>query len=122
MTPQELMKNYEEALASQKWRSVDPLMHNDICVTFSSGTFKGKPAVQKAFESNFSSIKDEEYSISNLHWVFLDSKSATCLYCFHWQGLINGQPSSGGGRGTSVLINTNGKWQIITEHLGPHAS
>ncbi len=122
MTPQSVMEKYEEALASQKWGNVDPLLHEDICVTFSSGTFKGKNDVRKAFEHNFSMIKDEEYSISDLHWVYIGSESATCLYCFHWKGIIDGQPSSGGGRGTSVLVNMNGQWQILTEHLGPHAS
>jgi hypothetical protein len=122
MTPQELMQKYERALASQSWSNVDPLMHEDVCVTFSSGTFKGKGEVQKAFEHNFSVIKDEEYSISNLHWAFLGRESATCLYNFYWQGQIKGQLSSGGGRGTSVLVNVDGNWQVLTEHLGPHAS
>ena len=122
MTPQDVMKKYEEALASQKWINVDPLMHNDVCVTFSSGTFKGKTDVQKAFEQTFSIIKDEEYSISDLHWIYIGDESAICLYCFHWKGLINGQLSSGGGRGTSVLVKVSGKWEILTEHLGPHAS
>ena len=122
MTPQDLMEAYEEALSSQKWKNVGPLMHEDICVTFSSGTFKGKDQVRQAFEHNFAVIKDEEYSIENLHWAFVGWESAVCLYSFQWQGLINGQPSSGGGRGTSVLVNVAGKWQIMAEHLGPHAS
>jgi ketosteroid isomerase-like protein len=122
MTPQDLMQAYEEALASQAWKNVDPLMHEDICVTFSSGTFKGKDQVRRAFEHNFSVIKDEEYSIENLHWALVGQESAVCLYSFQWRGLINGQPGSGGGRGTSVLVNVAGRWQIIAEHLGPHAS
>ena len=122
MTPQYLMKKYEEALASQKWSNVDPLMHSNVCVTFSSGTFKGKAEVREAFKNTFSLIKDEEYLISDLHWAYIGNQSATCLYRFQWTGLINGLPSSGGGRGTSVLINVDGKWQILTEHLGPNAS
>jgi ketosteroid isomerase-like protein len=117
VTPQDLIQQYEEALASQEWQRVEPLMHDDVCVIFATGTFKGKAEVQKAFEDNFSLIEDEKYSISNLHWVFLGNESATCLYDFHWQGLINAQPSSGGGRGTSVLLNVAGKWQILAEHL-----
>lgn len=122
MTPQNLMQEYEKALASQEWGNVEPLMHNDVCVTFSTGTFKGKQEVQQAFENNFAAIKDEKYAISNLHWVFLGKESAVCLYSFHWQGIINGQQTSGGGRGTCVLVCMSGRWQILTEHLGPHAS
>jgi ketosteroid isomerase-like protein len=122
MTPQDLMRKYEEALASQKWNNIEPLVHDNICVTFSTGTFKGKHEVQRAFERNFATIKDEEYSISNLDWVYLGKESALCLYNFQWQGLVDGRPSSGSGRGTSVLVNETGKWKILTEHLGPHAS
>ena len=122
MTPQDLMQAYERALASQDWNNVEPLMHQDICVTFSSGTFKGKEEVRKVFEHNFSVIEDEEYSIDDQHWAFVGQESAVCLYSFQWQGLIIGLPASGGGRGTSVLMYVAGKWQIIAEHLGPHAS
>ncbi|EPJ48035.1 MAG: hypothetical protein OFPII_08270 [Osedax symbiont Rs1] len=121
MTVQNMMKQYQVALASQEWCNVDPLMHEDVCVTFSSGTFYGKADVQKVFENNFYSILDEAYSISNLRWIFLGKESATCLYHFQWKGIINGQHCSGGGRGTSVLVQVGGKWKIITEHLGAHA-
>jgi hypothetical protein len=98
------MKEYEKALASQKWGEVEPLKHNDVCVIFSSGTYRGKVEVQKAFENAFNTIKDEDYSISNIYWVLIGIESAICISNFHWTGLINGQPSSGGGRGTSVLV------------------
>ena len=122
MTPQDLIQAYEDALASQEWENVAPLMHENVCVTFSSGTFKGKDQVRKAFEHNFSVIEDEEYAIEDLHWAFVGKESAVCLYSFQWQGVINGQPASGGGRGTSVLVNVAGTWQIVAEHLGPHAA
>jgi len=122
MTPQDLVKKYEKAIANQAWESIEPLMHDDVCVTFSAGTFKGKLEVQKAFEKNFVAIKEEKYSITNLYWVYLGSENAVCLYSFNWQGIINGQVASGSGRGTSVLIKSDSTWQILTEHLGPNAS
>ncbi|TDO96976.1 nuclear transport factor 2 family protein [Marinomonas balearica] len=122
MSPQEIIKKYERALASQDWGSVEPLMHKDVCVTFSNGTFKGLLDVKAVFESNFASIKDEEYSISNLHWAHISETEAVCLYSFNWKGVIEGELCSGGGRGTSVLVFEGGQWQIITEHLGPNAS
>lgn len=122
MTANNLIQDYEKALESQNWAMVEPLMHDDVCVTFSSGTFKGKADVQQAFEKTFALIKDEKYSISNIHWVYSDNKSAVCIYNFNLEGIINGQQSSGGGRGTSALLCADGKWQIITEHLGPYSS
>ena len=122
MNPEEVLKKYELALASQDWSSVEPLMHKDICVTFSNGTFKGISEVKSVFENNFDSIKDEKYEISNLHWAHISDTQAVCLYDFNWQGIIEDEMCSGGGRGTSVLILDGGQWKIITEHLGPFAS
>jgi ketosteroid isomerase-like protein len=123
MSPEEFIRAYEHALATQDWMNVDPLIHENACVTFSNGTVhKGKPAVRKAFEGNFSIIKDETYSISNVHWAIKDTETAVYLFEFNWSGLINDQPASGSGRGTSVLIKENDKWQLLVEHLGPKAS
>ncbi len=105
---------------TQQWSTVAPLFHEDVCVTFSDGTFKGKAEVQQAFERTFSLIKDETYVISNLHWVTKRADYAVCLFTFSWSGIINGQQASGSGRGTSVLVNEAGRWLLLTEHLGPN--
>lgn len=123
MNPEEFIQAYEQALATQNWMNVDPLVHETACVTFSNGTVhKGKRGVRKAFEGNFSIIKDEKYSISNVHWVSLGSETAVYLFEFNWSGLINDQPASGSGRGTSVLIKESDRWLLLVEHLGPKAS
>jgi hypothetical protein len=57
LSPQDTMKKYERALVRQDWKSVEPLMHNDVCVTFSNGTFKGLNEVKGIFENNFASIQ-----------------------------------------------------------------
>jgi len=122
MEPEDFIRAYELALASQNWGQVEPLVHTDACVTFSNGTVhKGKAAVQKAFEHNFTLIQDENYSISNVHWVMKAAETATYLFEFNWSGIINGKSSQGAGRGTCVLINEAGKWQLLIEHLGPKA-
>ena len=120
MNPEEFLKSYASALATQDWQSVSPLIHEDACVTFSNGqVLKGKAEVQCAFEKNFALIQDEQYSISDTCWVKKTDDFAVCLYAFHWSGSINGEHASGSGRGTSVLVSEQGKWVLITEHLGP---
>lgn len=121
MTPEDFLKQYETALSSQKWHCVAPLMHKNVCVTFTNGTFHGLDKVKAVFEKNFEQITDEKYAISNVHWAHVSAMEAVCLYEFNWQGIIEGEHCSGGGRGTSVLIFEDNKWQLITEHLGPHA-
>jgi ketosteroid isomerase-like protein len=110
---------YESALAAQDWGVVSPLIHKDACVTFSNGcVFRGKNAIQTAFENNFTQIQEEEYSISDIYWVKKSDVYAVCLYSYYWSGLISGEPASGSGKGTSVIIKENGIWLLLVEHLG----
>ncbi|MGI9280352.1 MAG: DUF4440 domain-containing protein [Endozoicomonas sp.] len=122
MSPQDFIKSYESALASQNWNHIAPLLHTDICVTFSDGTYKGIEAVKSVFIRNFSAIKDEDYRISRIHWAHIADQSAVCLYEFQWEGLIHGEKCSGGGRGTSVLVREKDQWLLVSEHLGPYPS
>ncbi len=119
---EEFIPLYESALASRGWHAVDPLVHNDACVTFSTGPVPiGKAAVRKAFESNFAAIADEEYRISNVRWVHRGSEIAVHLFDFSWTGRIGGRRASGSGRGTSVLRRDDDGWKLFVEHLGPAA-
>jgi ketosteroid isomerase-like protein len=102
---------------------VDPLVHDDACVTFSTGTVHfGKAAIQKAFEQNFEAIADEEYRISNVRWVRRGTDIAIYIFDFHWTGKIRGRSASGSGRGTCVLQRDVDGWRLLVEHLGPIAS
>jgi ketosteroid isomerase-like protein len=120
--PDEFIPLYERALDSQSWQAVDPLVHDDACVTFSNGTVHvGKAAVQRAFEGNFAAIADERYRISNVRWVHRGSEIAVYLFDFNWSGRVGDRPASGSGRGTSVLHRDDDGWRLLVEHLGPAA-
>lgn len=121
-TPQDLMQHYGQALDSQAWAAVEPLVHENISVTFSTGTFRGIAAVKEAFVHNFSVTKNEQYEISDLHWVHIGDDFAVCQFRFHWQGEIKGKLASGSGRGTSTLIKQDQTWLLLSEHLGPEAN
>ncbi len=115
------IEKYETALASQDWNQVSPLIHQDCVATFTEATHRGKNEVETAFRKTFDFIKDEKYKLSNIHWALQTESVAVFIYNFYWSGLINGEEASGGGRGTSTIINNNGQWQLIAEHLGPNA-
>lgn len=122
MSPEKFIEGYEAALATQDWQAVSPYIHQDACVTFSSGEFyQGKAEVQRAYERNFRLIHDEKYSILDLHWAGKTEQYAVCCYAFQWQGIINGEPARGSGRGTATMIQENGEWYLLAEHLGPIA-
>lgn len=119
MSPKEFLKTYGETLAAHDWERVSPLIHEDACATFSNGVFyKGKAEVRGAFERNFSLIQDEVYSIEDVYWVKTTLTYAVCCYTFHWQGVVNGKPASGSGRGTLVIVKEKGRWLLLSEHLG----
>jgi ketosteroid isomerase-like protein len=121
MSAAEFVIQYGQALATQQWEAVDPLVHQNASVTFSDGSVhKGKEAVRAAYERNFQAIADEKYQISNVHWLLDTSDTAAYLFDFHWSGKINGKVVSGAGRGTSVLIQNEGRWYLLAEHLGPN--
>ena len=119
MNPEQFIKDYEVALASQNWDNVEPLIHNLACVTFSNGSVhKGIDSIKEAYKRNFALIEDEEYSIAEVHWIVKKEEIAVYLFNFNWSGLINGQQASGSGRGTTVIMFENGRWILVTEHLG----
>jgi len=120
-TPEEFLAAYEQALATQDWEQVSPLIHERCTAVFSEDTYIGKSEVEQAFRRTFNLIRDETYTISNRHWIDCSEEYAICLYDFAWSGIINGQAASGGGRGTAVLKWDDGRWQLLCEHLGPAA-
>lgn len=123
MEPEKFIEDYKDALSSQNWENVEPLVHNDACVTFSTGrVYNGIRAIKEAYETNFAAIKNEEYLMSDVYWVVKSSGMAVYIFNFTWKGIINGQQASGSGRGTAVIIQEGGKWKLIAEHLGPGGS
>jgi len=119
MTQESFIKTYEAALGTQDWKTIDPLISDRASVTFSDGTVHiGKNNVKIAFQKNFTTIKSEKYSIDNIKWLIKEETFSVYLFDFNWSGLIHGKPVSGNGIGTSVIIKEDGRWQLLTEHLG----
>lgn len=114
-----LLKEYERRLGYHSWDAVADLIHEDAVFIFSEGTFRGKEEIAQAFKQTFATIQDEHYTVRNVDWLVVSETIAVCIYEFRWSGTIDGQPASGGGRGTSVLCRTTDGWEIIHEHLGP---
>ena len=49
--------------------------------------------------------------------IAADDEHAVCRYRFAWSGTVDGQPRTGGGRGTNVLVNRDRTWQMLHEHV-----
>ena len=111
------LREYERANNSHIWENVEIFIHPKASYFFTDGTYNGIEEIKEAVQDTFEKIQDEVYTISNTKWVHADENVAICTYNFHWEGLIDGKPAQGSGRGTNVWIKTEEGWQVIHEHL-----
>jgi ketosteroid isomerase-like protein len=111
------VRSYEQATNSHDINRVTPMIAPEAVYWFSDGSHRGREAILAAIAETFATIQDEVYRIGELEWIACNDSHATCRYRFTWTGTINGQPRSGTGRGTNVLINSAGTWQMLHEHL-----
>jgi len=111
------MKAYEEANNSHDIDRVEPMIAMDATYWFTDGSHQGLPRIAEAIRATFATIEDEAYEIHGLEWVVLAPEHAVCRYRFSWRGTVGGEPRSGHGRGTNVILKQDGRWQISHEHL-----
>ena len=118
MSPIEFMREYESSGRTGGVEHTLRLIHDDAVYWFSDGTSHvGKAAIERAIRRNFDAIKDETYRISELVWMAHSPDVAACTYRYDWSGTIDGEPASGFGRGTSVLVRNSDSWLVVHEHL-----
>ena len=111
------LKAYEKAANSRDFNDVAPFIADGAVFWFTNGVFKGKSAIQQAFEDTYANIHDETYSISDVEWIAADHHMAVCIYKFKSDGLVNGKRQIYGGKGTNTLKRIKSNWQIVHEHL-----
>ncbi|MBE7494892.1 MAG: nuclear transport factor 2 family protein [Verrucomicrobiaceae bacterium] len=111
---------YVEALNTHSWDQIAPHVAADAVFIFTEDTFIGQAAAKAAFEKTFKLIENEVFSLHDIQWTAITNDVATCHYEFRWKGLISGQESSGGGRGTTILRKVDDQWLVAHEHLGPY--
>jgi ketosteroid isomerase-like protein len=113
----EFIRAYEQAANSHDITRLVPLIAPEAVYWFSDGSHRGREAILSAVAETFATIRDEIYQINDLEWITYSEDQAVCRYQFTWTGTIDGQPRSGSGRGTNVLVNNAGTWQMLHEHL-----
>lgn len=111
------MQVYEEAANSGNFERVRPLLSDDAVYWFSDGSYIGVSSIQRAFERTWDTIKNENYSISELKWLHKAHDCAVCIYNFDSTGTIDGKSMHLRGRGTNILKKFADGWKMIHEHL-----
>lgn len=116
-SPDNFMKIYEKAANSRNFNNVKPLVAGNATFWFSDGSYNGVEEIRDAFERTWNAIAEEEYSISDLQWLYRTEDSAACIYNFRSRGIINGNLNEFLGHGTNILGKSHGEWKIVHEHL-----
>jgi ketosteroid isomerase-like protein len=111
------MAEYGERTNSHDVKRWSGLVADDASYWFTDGSFEGVDAIAAAVQQTWEAIQGEVYTISDVRWVCASPESAVVRYRFHWVGFINGERQEGQGRGTNAMVNRDGRWQMIHEHL-----
>ena len=114
----DFLTRYEHASATQAFANVVGLIHPDALFRFSDGDFRGREAIQAAFERTWAyDLEDERYYLTDVEVMNTDANSATATFTFNWSGTAPEGPFEIAGRGTVVLVRHDGKLKILIEHL-----
>lgn len=111
------LEAYEKAANSRDFSNVAPFIADNATFVFTNGTFKGKSAIQKAFEDTWQKIQDETYSISDVEWMKTGYRNAACTYRFRSDGIVDDKQQVYEGTGINTLKRIDGNWRIIKEEL-----
>lgn len=115
--PEDFLEEYIAAANSRNFDLVRPLVSSDAVFWFSDGSYSGIEEIRKAFEKTWSAIRNEQYTISRLEWLFKSNNVAVCIYNFMSVGETDMGVRRTIGRGTNVLMRVSGSWKVIHEHL-----
>ncbi|WP_405512059.1 YybH family protein [Streptomyces canus] len=111
------MGEYERANNSHDISRVVPFIAEDAVYWFSDGSHRGIEEIRSAIERTFAKILDEVYEVRELEWPVLTADVGVCRYRFSWTGVVDGEPRSGQGRGTNVIVRRDGELKMLHEHL-----
>lgn len=117
MGAREILKAYELRINRHNFDELTELIAEDAVFWFSDGTHRGLAEIREAFDRTWRTLSGESYWLEDMEWIAEGDEAAACTYRFNWQSVIDGNPASGSGRGTTVLGLRDGCWKIVHEHL-----
>ena len=117
MSAKDVLDAYEDRINRHDFDLLTDLIAPDATFWFSDGTHVGIAAIREAFERTWQALADETYWLDQHEWIAEGDTAAACTYRFNWKATIGGKPSSGSGRGTTVLRRVDDRWWIVHEHL-----
>jgi ketosteroid isomerase-like protein len=116
----DFLNNFEALAEKEDFALIKDMIHERAFFRFNDGDFVGPQAIQAVFEKTWRgdpSVKKARFFLSDIVVLSSDHVSATATYTYNWVGSQGGREFTIRGRGTRVLVQEGGRWQIIHEHL-----
>lgn len=115
------LQEYIAATNTHEFKSVLPHLDSDFSHILNDQLRNQIDEVKSYFTSNWNVIQDEDYSISDVLYTYVDTKKTVLLviYIYHFKGIQNGQLIEGQGKATNIFRKNDltKKWVILHEHL-----
>lgn len=117
MTHRQALEQYIQATNTHDFNQVKAILHPQAIYWFTDKTCITTEEIEAYFKHAWSVIKEEVYSATDVNWLTVDEKTATCLYTYHYEGFHNGKFVAGSGRATNIFTLVDNEWKLIHEHL-----
>ena len=118
-SPQACAADFTAALVRRDIDAALALLTDDVVFFYSNGSvIRGKDAFAALMTASWKVVTDYSYKTLESAWAVETDTAASVIYAFEWSGKAGGNPVSGGGRGTRVLVKAADRgWRIAHEHL-----
>jgi ketosteroid isomerase-like protein len=118
-TPQACAAGFTAALIGRDIDGALGYLTDDVVFFYSNGSvIRGKDAFAALMAASWKIVENYRYATLYSTWTCETDEAAAVIYSFEWSGTAGGNPVSGAGRGTRVLVRTpDAGWRIAHEHL-----
>ncbi len=114
----QFMTAYEQALSTESFDNVAPLVHPDAVFRFSEGDFVGHADIKGAMEKTWGlDVEAVEFFLTDIDVNHTDDSSALVTFNWNWKGQSADGPFHVIGRGTSLVVKHEGTLKLKLEHL-----
>jgi len=111
---------FERAAEREDFGLIREMVDEHAYFRFNDGDFKGRPAIQAAFEKTWRgdpTVRKARFYLTDIVVLTVDENTATATYTYNWEGAQGERAFVIRGRGTRVLVRHEGAFRIVHEHL-----
>ena len=116
----DFLHHFERLAEQEDFDLIRDSIDEDAFFRFNDGDFRGRAAIQAAFEKTWRgdpSVRKARFYLSDITVLTLDAATASATYTYNWEGAQGEKSFVVRGRGTRVLALGPRGLRIVHEHL-----